>query len=296
MAAGAACADEWHFVSIDGATVLGGAELVLGDDSGIAGSTGCNNFTGSATYSNGILTISQPLATTRKLCADPVMDGQERALLTLLNGQIEIDYDPFLEQLTLGGKGHSAELEAGPAKNDKMPAVFDAQKVNVSGLSGLLNFRSEPTTTADVVGRLRPGSVLANQGCERLTDRDWCRLSLEDGTEGWAAAEYLTPLTLGSRVKGGNYDRIGRLECAAADKAEVARCEYGASSDAGHTIVAVFIDTGSPIILHFRNGLFDAVSSFGPFAEGFSTETGEDAVTIVFGGIRLQVPNIALQL
>jgi hypothetical protein len=147
-----------------------------------------------------------------------------------------------------------------------------------------------------VVARLRVRSTHENLGCERKPDREWCRLRLESGEEGWAAAEFLSPLTLGNRAKDGNYDRLGRLSCAEADGSNMDRCEYGATFEDDRAIVSVFVDRGAPVVLHFRGGEFDSSASFGPF----STESGDpqrtnDAVSIVAMGVRLEIPKLAIQ-
>ena len=52
-----------------------------------------------------------------------------------------------------------------------------------------LNLRTAPDTAAAIVRKLDPGTVVTI--LERSADGTWLRLQLDDGTAGWAAAEYV---------------------------------------------------------------------------------------------------------
>ena len=54
---------------------------------------------------------------------------------------------------------------------------------------GRLNLRAAPDAGADIVRKLQPGVEVAI--LERSADGTWLRLQLDDGTTGWAAAEYV---------------------------------------------------------------------------------------------------------
>ncbi|QJF51628.1 META domain-containing protein [Roseobacter ponti] len=294
---GAALASEWRFVSVDSVAAQGAALLRIGEDNSLSGATGCNRFNIQGTYEENELSLAESLASTRMACPDPAVDAQEKAILALLRDRVAVEYDAYTEQLTLSGNGHSAVLQpASGVADEGLPAVFGAQTVMVTGLSGLLNFRAEPTTSSQIVGRLRPRSLHANLGCERKDDRDWCRLSLENGVVGWAAAQYLSPLTVGRRAKSGSYDKIGRLNCTDKNGENAGRCEFGAAIEDAHAIVSVFASSGAPVVLHFRQGSFDPVSSFGPFAvERVSSHSLENGVRVITGGYQLDVPERALR-
>ena len=296
MGAAAASASDWRFVRINDADARGLVELQLSPDGSFSGGTGCNRFTGQGEYSMGLLRISAPLASTRAACGDPALDAQERALFALLQGRVSFEYDPYLERLDLSGNDQTALLELGSARmDDELPAVFSARTVVVTGLTGLLNLRSEPSTYSDVLARLRPESQHASLGCERRENRDWCRLTVESGPTGWAAAEYLYPLTLGRRAKSGNYDKIGRLTCSDRNSQNPARCEYGSSLEGNHAIISVFVDQSEPTVLHFHGGSFDAVSSLGPFADDERrTQQIDDGIRVNVKSYTLDVPNVAI--
>jgi hypothetical protein len=62
----------------------------------------------------------------------------------------------------------------------------------VTGVSGSLNIRTAPSTSAPVrIGLLR-GTVVQNLGCRMNEGRRWCEVAqLGGGVTGWAAGEYL---------------------------------------------------------------------------------------------------------
>lgn len=64
--------------------------------------------------------------------------------------------------------------------------------LQVTGVSDMLNMRAQPSTSAGVVMRLRPGAVARDLGCKQAEGREWCQLQYADGTKGWAAASYLS--------------------------------------------------------------------------------------------------------
>lgn len=295
---GEAQASEWRFVRVDSEPAQGAAELTIGEDGRLSGTTGCNRFSGQVSYAELVLDVAQPFTSTRMACADPAIDLQERALFELFKGPVSVEYDPYLEELILSGNDHVAVLTPLlQASTGGLPPVFGAKSVVVSGLSSLLNFRAEPTTVSGVIARLRPRSIHTNLGCESREDRDWCRLSLEDGTIGWASAEYLSPLTLGARAKEGNYDRIGRLPCSEADLTTEGRCEYGSSIEGDRAIVSVFVDEGAPAVLHFSGRSFDSMASFGPFAaDDGKLEEFEGGVRLIARGFELEIPLQAMAL
>jgi heat shock protein HslJ len=80
-------------------TLLQGTDMTasFGADGGIAGSAGCNTFRGNYSVSGDTLSIG-PLATTRMLCAEPIMT-QEAAYLAAL--QASTRFELTAERLTL---------------------------------------------------------------------------------------------------------------------------------------------------------------------------------------------------
>ena len=63
----------------------------------------------------------------------------------------------------------------------------------VQGLSadGHLTVRSGPSTQNDGVAWVPNGAVLRNSGCTMTGDARWCKVTLEDGRQGWAVGTFL---------------------------------------------------------------------------------------------------------
>ncbi|MEU6374046.1 META domain-containing protein [Streptomyces sp. NPDC046909] len=86
------------------------AYLTLTKDNKVTGSLGCNTFNGQATVKDGTIEFGR-LATTRKVCAEPVMKT-ERELTEILSGKVS--YQQKHNSLTLtaaSGKGLAARAE-----------------------------------------------------------------------------------------------------------------------------------------------------------------------------------------
>jgi hypothetical protein len=71
---------------------------------------------------------------------------------------------------------------------DTSPSTAAAPRGTVASDSRL-NLRAAPDAGADIVRKLQPGVDVAI--LERSADGSWLRLQLDDGTTGWAAAEYI---------------------------------------------------------------------------------------------------------
>lgn len=284
LLASAATAAEWRITAINGAATQGAAGLRLTEDGGIAGSTGCNRFTGTAGVSAGEIEIGQPLATTRMACPDPDLAAQEDSVLRLLTGTIAIRFDPVSGSMILTRGEDSMTLVPGPfaadAGTDTDPAQFGARYLNVFGLSGPLNIRSEPSTDSHVVTRVLSGTLLRNEGCVHQPDRDWCQIAFLDpsGRTGWAAAEYLQPAPALIRAKDSVFDRIGTLSCAVPAGDPVQDCDYGLARDGGHSAaLVIYRPDGGEVLLGFVDGIL-AVASEGQETLADVSGTEEDGV------------------
>ena len=58
-------------------------DLILSEDGSVSGSSGCNRYTGEATFADGEMTLGPNLASTRMACEEAIM-SQEDAYLRLL--------------------------------------------------------------------------------------------------------------------------------------------------------------------------------------------------------------------
>ena len=118
---------------------------------------------------------------------------------------------------------------------------------------GVVNLRSKPSVTSDVVAKLpdgETGTVLA--GPERADGYDWYQISFGSGAKGWAASDFVS---LGSGTVSGS-----------AESPSVATGANGALFSAGSRLVVVdppvnlrsAPDTGNNVILQLEEG--DAVT------------------------------------
>ena len=61
-------------------------------------------------------------------------------------------------------------------------------------ISGRLNLRAEPSTSAGILATYASGAILDNLGCQRAEGRVWCDVQqLGGGLRGYVAAEFLRP-------------------------------------------------------------------------------------------------------
>lgn len=81
------------------------------------------------------------------------------------------------------------QAPAASAEPSTSPAPEPAPVTGVVTSEGRLNMRSAPDTAAPVVRKLDPGAGVTI--LERNAAGTWLRLQLDDGTTGWAAAEYV---------------------------------------------------------------------------------------------------------
>ncbi|MCL5779335.1 META domain-containing protein [Limibaculum sp. FT325] len=97
----AARGSKWRITEIDGALAAPGAELGFEPDGSFWGSVGCNRFMGSARIDGQRLVADGPMGVTMMACADPLIDGQERRVLALLEEGAPLAYDPVTDGMAL---------------------------------------------------------------------------------------------------------------------------------------------------------------------------------------------------
>jgi heat shock protein HslJ len=288
----------WRIDAVNGAPALGQAGLRLSDDRALSGSTGCNNFTGTAFFADGFLLVDEPLATTRMACPREDVTTQEDTVLRILKGTVDVAFNPVTGAMTLSQGSDNMTLSPGAFENKAPqtapePALFTAGYVNVFGLSGPLNIRSEPTTEAKVVTRVLAGTLLRNDGCESRPDRDWCRIEFIDasGREGWAAAEYLQPAPALVRAKEGVFDRIGTVSCTLAETDAAEQCDFGLARDGSHSAALVIYKTdGAAPLFGFVDGGFSSATEKGKAIAGISETVSDGIIRLSFAGGRYDVP------
>lgn len=79
---GTLAGSEWQVTRLAETGIETEATLAFGSDGAVSGHAGCNRMRGSYTEDRGLLTIG-PLATTRKLCPETLMDVEAAFLAAL---------------------------------------------------------------------------------------------------------------------------------------------------------------------------------------------------------------------
>jgi heat shock protein HslJ len=100
-------AGDWRVVEIAGAAPAAGSVPTIAFDTAaarIAGSTGCNRYSGGYVLSGESLRLTAPVAT-RMPCAPP-LDRQEQAMLALLAGVTHHDLTPDGALVLVGAQGN----------------------------------------------------------------------------------------------------------------------------------------------------------------------------------------------
>ncbi len=284
-----ASASDWAITEVNGVATIGSPTISF-DVRGISGSTGCNGYTGQADVAAGVLRLEAALAMTRRACGDPVLSAQENSVISLLRGEVALQPNPFDGSLTLVANGVTARLLPGrPA-----PAIATAGYVVVSDVDATLNIRADATTEAGIVTHAPLGMILHNNGCEDRSDRTWCKISFIDssGSEGWAAAEFLSPATAVRRAGGELFDQIGRLICESFGST-IEPCDYGvARASDGSGAILIYLADNHRLLLEFRGTT--VLASGSDAADRIETEETESGVVVTAGTNRVTIPHTVL--
>ncbi len=150
----------------------------------------------------------------------------------------------------------------------KSPEEGGPRNWEVTGVSGALNVREQPSTKAKVVTTFRRGAILSNLGCQLGEGRAWCDVQpLEGGPRGYVAAEFLKPAVSpdGSAKMGpddsalragqGKFDANGRIPCAQHKGQPMGQCEFGvARAGGGYATVVVKRPDGRNRAIFFTMG------------------------------------------
>ncbi len=282
-----AMSDEWSIVSVDGTDAVENPTIRFDEGGAISGSTGCNRFSGMATAQDGTLVFTEALAMTRMACPETALNAQEQRLLALMSGTVTLQPDPFAGTLTLVRGGATARL-APMTTNKETPRP--AEHLMVTGVDAHLNIRTEASTKSAIVARAPLGSILNNLGCEERPDRTWCEIAFVDdsGVEGWAASEYLEPVTGLRRASAEIFDQIGRLDCKPSGATTFQKCDFGvARGGPSEGAMMVYLPGDHRILLDYQAGRL--VVSDG--------ETEVDAeVQVIDTGLRVTVSHSIIEM
>lgn len=249
-----------------------------------------------------------PLAMTRALCPPPSMDVSIAAQAQFIRSYLLRDGRLYLSLMADGGI-YAWE----PLKDDTVATTIPAapesggpRNWEVSGVSRALNLREEPSVSAAVIARYRPGTLLDNLGCRQVQDKVWCDVQqLGGGPRGFVAAEFLKPAVSpdGSVAMGpddsalragqGQFDATGPIPCAQHPGQPMGQCEFGvARAGGGYATVVVKRPDGRQRIIFFRMGR--PIGADASQAEGFpefrATKEG-DLNLIRIGSERYEIPD-----
>jgi heat shock protein HslJ len=249
-----------------------------------------------------------PLAMTRAFCPPPSMDASIAAQVQFIRSYLIRNGRLYLSLMADGGI-YAWE----PLKDDTVATAIPAapesggpRNWEVSGVSRALNLREEPSVSAVVIARYRPGTLLDNLGCRQMQDKVWCDVQqLGGGPRGFVAAEFLKPAVSpdGSVAMGpddsalragqGQFDATGPIPCAQHAGQPMGQCEFGvARAGGGYSTVVVKRPDGRQRIIFFRMGrpIGADTSQADGYPEIRATKEG-DLNLIRIGDERYEIPD-----
>lgn len=197
-----------------------------------------------------------------------------------------------------------------PASGFDVPAApDDGGPINweVSGVTGGLNLRGRPSTSAQILATYASGTVFDNLGCQRAEDRIWCTVQpFGGGPVGYVAADYLRPAAApdGSvpmgpdisslRAGRGDFDATGKIPCAQHPEKPMMQCNFGvARQSGGFATLVVTKPDGMKRAIFFRRGVPTSADTseadgYGEF--GYDKEGGLNLIRV--GGERYEIPDV----
>jgi heat shock protein HslJ len=249
-----------------------------------------------------------PLAMTRAFCPPPSMDTSIAAQAQFIRSYLIKDGRLYLSLMADGGIYAWEPLREDSAATlvPVAPEAGGPRNWEVSGVSGALNLRAEPSATAPVLARYRPGTILDNLGCRQVQGKFWCDVQqLGGGPRGFVAAEFLKPALSpdGSAAMGpddsalragqGQFDATGPIACAQQAGQPMVQCEFGvARAGGGYATVVIKLPDGRQRIIFFRMG--KPIGADTSQADGYPEfrATKEGALNLIrIGNERYKIPD-----
>ena len=196
-----------------------------------------------------------PLAGTRALCQPPSLDEKIAAQAKFIRSYLLKDGRLYLSLMADGGI-YAWEPDTDKSSAASVPAAPEdggPRNWKVTGVTGALNLREQPTTVAKIITNYPPGTILDNLGCQRAEGRIWCDVQqLGGGPRGYVAAEYLTaavspdgsvatgPDNSAFRAGQGDFDATGQIPCAQSVGQPMMQCDFGvARAGGGYATVVI---------------------------------------------------------
>lgn len=175
-------------------------------------------------YTKGAVLNLRKAPDTSSTILDQLEEGTKVAILSSGNGWYKVTYRGITGYL-------SAQYVS--ADSNQSPAVVSSAKpgetpVNSTGYitGSVVNVRSSPSTSSEVVLKLKEGASVA----VAALSGDWYRIKTSGGTQGWVSREYLS-------IRGANSSRGDEEELTAA-QLEAAKNEKNGDSTAEQKMVS----------------------------------------------------------
>lgn len=201
-----------------------------------------------------------------------------------------------------------AVTTAGAADLPAAPEDGGPRNWEVVGVTGTLNLREQPATSAPVITRYTTGTILDNLGCLQAEGRVWCEVQeLGGGPRGYVAAEFLTPAlapdgsvasgpdTSARRAGRGDFDATGRIPCAQDAGQPIGQCDFGvARAGGGYATVIVSKPDGGKRAIFFRRGVAIGADTSEADPGAISSSRESDLSFIRVGQERYEIPDAVL--
>jgi len=211
-----------------------------------------------------------PLAVTRAMCPPPSMDASIAADTQYIRGFF-LDNDRLYLSLMADAGIYVWQREKPETALTEVPASPEnggPRNWVVDGVSGGLNLRQQPSTSARIVAAFSAGTILDNLGCEASEGRYWCTVQpFGGGPVGYVAAEFLQPAVSPNgmamtgpddsalRAGQGIFDATGTIPCAQYRGQPMTACEYGvARAGGGYATVVIKKPDSINRAIFFRMG------------------------------------------
>ena len=249
-----------------------------------------------------------PLEATRAPCSPPSMAQSIAALAEFIRSYVLKEGMLYLSLMADGGI-YAWQADQGEPSIAGVPAAPEdggPRNWEITNISGKLNLRELPSTTARKVAAYGPGTLLDNtMGCGRTEGRIWCEVEqLGGGPRGYVAAEFLTPALSpdGTAATGpddsalragqGRFDAFGTIPCSQALDQPMMQCEFGvARAGGGYATVVIKTPASRSRTIYFRMG--KAIGANTGRAErdsSFRASREKDQHIIRIGNERYEIP------
>ncbi|MGB5276321.1 MAG: META domain-containing protein [Gammaproteobacteria bacterium] len=252
-----------------------------------------------------------PLAVTRARCSPPSMGQSIATLAEFIRSYLLKDGRLFLSLMADGGI-YAWQPDTGEPSITGVPSAPEnggPRNWEITAISGKLNLRELPSTTARIVATYRSGAILDNMGCGRTEGRIWCEVEqLGGGPRGYLAAEFLKPALSpdgtaatgpdDSALRAGQsrFDATGNIPCAQSSGQAMTQCEFGvARAGGGYATVVIKKPDGRSRAIYFRMGKpIGADTSQAGGDPGFRVTKESDLHMIRVGNERYEIPDAVI--